>query len=83
MAKKKSLRVNCRSGLEGWQCPLQDNYDNFEEWAAYAEMYGLHRKLGFQTPLTAWNANPIIQGSVEPTDFCRIVRGKRCFAVIS
>jgi hypothetical protein len=72
-------QVKCRSGLTGWQAKIQDNYADFEEWRTFAEMYGLHRKLGFDAPDEAWEANPVIQGSVEPSDFCKIENGKRCF----
>jgi hypothetical protein len=80
MAKNEPLRVKCRSGVEGWQCHLQDNYEDCEEWAAYAEMYKLHLRLGYETPGAAWDANPLVQGSIEPSDFCRVVDGKRCFS---
>jgi hypothetical protein len=64
--------IKCRSGLQGYQCRLQENYDSFEQWEAYADMYSLHLKLGFKSPKTAWDANPIIQGSVDPSDFRKI-----------
>jgi hypothetical protein len=75
----KIKQVKCESGLTGYQCQLQDNYDNFSQWRAYAEMYGLHTRLGFKTVRGAWRANPVIQGSVEPMDFCKVVNGKRVF----
>lgn len=53
-----------------WRARLQDNYDNdFEMWMAYADMYGLAERLGFQSAEEAWDANPLIQGSVYPEDF--------------
>ncbi len=57
-----------------YRCRLRDNYDNdFEKFDAYAEMYGLHTRLGFETTEEAWEANPMIQGSVIPEDF-RVVK---------
>jgi hypothetical protein len=72
-------RATCRSGIDGYQCHLQDNYNSYEEWKAYADMYGLHHKLGFTSIRKCWDANPEIQGSVHPEDFCKIVDGQRHF----
>ena len=63
------MQVKCRTGLRGWQSPLLDNYADFAEFERYAETYGLHRRLGYRSPRAAWNANPTVQGSVEPSDF--------------
>jgi hypothetical protein len=75
----KTKRVRCRSGLTGWQSGLRDNYESFEHWVAYAEVWGLHFKLGFKTPQTAWRANPVVQGSVSAADYCKVVGGRRLF----
>lgn len=72
MKKNKIIRVRCRSGLFGFQCNLQDNYTNFEEFEACANMYGLHTRLGYKTILGAWKSNPVIQGSVIPDDFRKV-----------
>lgn len=53
------IRVKCKSGLSGWQSRLRDNYGSYDEWLAYAELFGLHIRLGFKTPLAAWRANPV------------------------
>ena len=66
------MQVKCRSGLRGWQCPLRDNYAEFAEFEQYAETYGLHRRLGYRLPRAAWNANPTIQESVNPSDFRKV-----------
>jgi hypothetical protein len=66
-------QVKCKSGLTGWQCRLRKNYNNsFEQFKAYAEMYGLHTRLGFKTIVGAWKSNPVIRGSVIPSDFQRV-----------
>ena len=57
------------SGRHGWRARLHENYSCYEEWSDYAETYGLHIRLGFPSPETAWAENPIIEGSVEPRDF--------------
>ena len=64
------IRYLVLKGNVMWQARLQDNYDqSFEQWVAYSEMYGLTERLGFNTAIEAWEANPIIQGSVLPEDF--------------
>lgn len=52
-----------------WTSKLQDNYQNLNEWKVYSDMYGLAKRLGFDSPESAWKANPTIQGSVNPKDF--------------
>lgn len=77
---KKETRVICRSGLTGWQQRLRSVYSNNKaNWLAAAETYGLHLKLGYQDAEEAWEENPLVQGSVQPSDYCKIVKGKRQF----
>lgn len=65
-------RAKCKSGLEGWQGRLQENYVHFAEFKMFAELYDLHHKLGYVTPKAAWEANPVVQGSVNPSDFRKV-----------
>jgi len=67
-------QVTCQCGLRGWQCRLRENYADFDEFKRYAETYGLHRRLGYSSPRAAWNANPVVQGSVDPSDFRKVKR---------
>jgi hypothetical protein len=62
-------RCICTSGLSGWRQSLQKNYGTFDDWEWHADTYGLHTRLGFKSPREAWDANPGIQGSVNPSDF--------------
>lgn len=58
----------------GWQCKLQKNYDNsFEQFEGYNETYGIATRLGFKSAQEAWDANPTIQGSTNPSDL-RVVK---------
>lgn len=66
-------QVRCKSGLTGWQGKLQENYSSFEEFEAYSETYGLAARLGYDDAQEAWDANPIIQGSVNPSDFRKVI----------
>lgn len=52
-----------------WKASLQSTYSSFEEFKAYSETFGLHKRLGYKTPLAAWKDNPVVQGSVEPKDY--------------
>ncbi|HEX7413528.1 MAG TPA: hypothetical protein VF411_05735 [Bacteroidia bacterium] len=63
-------KVKCKSGLRGFQCRLQKNYNSFEEFETYSGIYNLVQRLKFQTAKQAWQENPMIQGSTIPTDFC-------------
>jgi len=53
----------------GWHDTLHNVYSDFDEFEAYSEMYGLHRRLGYNTPEEAWEDNPHIKGSVKPEDY--------------
>jgi hypothetical protein len=57
---------------EKWTGRLQRQYTDFEEFAVYDGMYGLARRLGFDSAEEAWEANPLITGSTEPGDYRRI-----------
>lgn len=72
-------QVKCRSEIMGWQCRLRDNYVSFDEFRSMAQTYGLHKRLGFVSPLHAWQANPLVQGSTVPSDFCLVgeIKGKQ------
>lgn len=66
--------VICKSGLKGWQGRLRKNYESdFELFEAYSEIYAVASRLGFHSAEEAWEANPVIQGSVVPSDF-RVVQ---------
>lgn len=61
-----------------WRSTLRDNYDNdFGQWLAYSDMYGLAGRLGFTTAEEAWEANPTIQGSTDPQDFMVVPEDER------
>lgn len=61
--------ITLRSGRKGWRHRLRDNYHNdFSAWETCADCYGLADRLGMSIE-EAWEENPIIEGSVDPTDF--------------
>lgn len=66
-------KVKCKSGITGWQAKLQKVYSNLEEFIAYCENYNIHKRLGFKTPESAWNQNPVIEGSTCSSDL-RVVK---------
>lgn len=65
-------KVKCKSGLTGWQNKLQKVYSSFEEFVSYCGTYNIHERLGYSTPLKAWQANPTIQGSTNPDDLTKV-----------
>lgn len=65
-------KVKCLSGIRGWRGRLRENYSHFEEFQSYSTTNGLHLRLGYHTPEKAWEANPEIEGSVNPSDYRRI-----------
>lgn len=64
--------VKCKSGIRGWQAKLHEVYDSLEEFRSYAELRNIHGRLGFKNIVRCWNANPTVQGSVTPSDLCRV-----------
>lgn len=65
-------RVRCQSGLMGWRSRLRVNYVDFAEWNSCSNLYDLAGRLGFADTAKAWRANPVIEGSVDPSDFRRV-----------
>ena len=71
---RRVYAVRCDSGIMGWRTRLQNNYKNFEDWLFNSECWGLLDRLNrpkeyFADEREAWEANPIIQGSVNWSDF--------------
>ena len=64
--------VTCKSGIKGWQARLHEVYDSFEEFARITVVHNIHVRLGFKNLRRCWLANPIVQGSVIPSDLRRI-----------
>lgn len=62
--------------LKAWKGKLQKNYDDLEEFKSYDELYGLAKRLGFETAEEAWNANPTVSGSTNPADY-KVVEDKK------
>lgn len=65
----RTKRVKCESGLTGWQCRLRKIYTDYLDFLVFSRMYGLHERLGYVSARAAWQANPVVQGSVNPSDF--------------
>ncbi len=65
----KNKPHKCDSGITGWKGKLQDQYENFEDFEHCCGIFNNHERLGYKTPQEAWDANPVIQGSVIPSDY--------------
>jgi hypothetical protein len=58
--------------MKSWVSRLQDQYPGatgFVAFQGYCIQYNLHVRLGFNTPENAWDKNPLIGGSSNPSDF--------------
>lgn len=66
------MKVKCKSGVMGWRNRLRKNYASFEEFEAYDATYNLAARLGYKSAKTAWRYNPMIEGSVNPSDFRKV-----------
>jgi len=69
---RRVYRVRCQSGIIGWRTRLGNNYKSYADWKYNAEMWGLDSMLGFKSPREAWDANPVVEGSVNPSDFRKV-----------
>lgn len=69
--------IRCKSGISGWQSKLRKVYASFAEFESFSSIYGLHLRLGYKTPQSAWKVNPTVQGSVNPMDYQKVRAKKR------
>lgn len=69
---KRTYRIRCHSGIMGWRTRLRNNYSSFEDWEQYSDMWGLCLQLGYGTAKIAWDANPVIEGSIKAGDFRKV-----------
>lgn len=65
-------RVRCQSGIMGERSRLQSRYYSEEEFASYCEIYNLASRLGYADATDAWESNPIIESSVNPSDLRKV-----------
>lgn len=61
--------VKFDSGEIGIQSRLKEIYDNYDEFLVFNKMYNITERLGYNTPKSLWEDNPIFQGSSNPKDF--------------
>ena len=71
---KKEIEKESKNAL--WKDKLQNVYESLEDFKHWDEIYGLVERLGFETAEEAWEANPMIQGSVYPEDYKIVGGGK-------
>ena len=69
---KTKRQVRCQSGIKGLRTRIQNNYKDFESFEMYCELYGNHLRLGFTSPQEAWDANPVIELSVNTGDYRKV-----------
>ena len=64
--------VTCKSGNTGWQAHLHDIFLDYEDFRKHSDTYNLATRLGYTDSLTAWNANPVVEGSHNPSDYRKV-----------
>lgn len=52
-----------------WQRTVRENYETLEELRAYDSIYKVAKRCGFPSAKALWDANPVIGGSSNPSDF--------------
>src|SRR5260370_33806653 len=52
-----------------WRDKLQNVYQSLPEFENYSDVYGLAKRLGFESASIVWELNPIIEGSTDPKDY--------------
>lgn len=70
-------RVRCRSGLMGWRARLRNIHKSLSSLESAERCYGFARRIGLREDsckamLKLWERNPIIEGSVNPSDLRRV-----------
>ena len=65
------------SGLMGWEDRLRAGYADLEDFKKWDAKYSLASRLGFSSAKAAWEADPTIQGSIEPHDFALVSKYPR------
>jgi hypothetical protein len=66
---KRFYKVRLASGALGWRYRLQTLYPTFEEFKRYSDIYDLAQRLRGNSAIEVWNANPIVQGGLNLSDF--------------
>jgi hypothetical protein len=67
----------------GWRSRLRNVYMDFEDFKNYCEYYNIHKRLGYKTPESAWRYNPMVEGSVNPRDYCKVMKsGRRVYTEV-
>jgi hypothetical protein len=60
--------VKSPSGNLGWVGLLREFYVDLDDFRLNDKAYGIARRLGFKDAKEAWEANPCVRKSTDPTD---------------
>jgi hypothetical protein len=64
------------SVVNEWTDRLRTTYDNnFDEFQSLDRNYGIAKKLGYKSAREAWQKNPLIKGSTDPSDLEVVYEG--------
>lgn len=67
-------QVILKSGAKGHQRRLRSDYRNYGTFESYCEIYNLHKRLGYKTPESAWEANPLVESGTNPSDYRKVTK---------
>lgn len=67
------MAIRGKSGLKMWTSRVRKLYATLEECEAYCSAYGIADRLGYPDARALWDANPVIGGSVIPSDL-KVIR---------
>ena len=67
--KKEKTPIICQSGEIGMRKKVHEIYDDYEDFLHYNSMFNIVERLGYPSPKTLWEENPMIEGSSNPKDF--------------
>ncbi len=68
----RTYRVRTQSGIWGWRSRLRTQYSGFPEFNRNNQYFNLAARLSYETATDAWLANPVIEGSTNPSDYRRV-----------
>jgi hypothetical protein len=57
--------------MRKWKDKVRDVYGSLEELQSYDRHYSIAKRCGYSDCQSLWEANPVICGSVNPSDFGR------------
>lgn len=58
--------------MKTWKARVQSTYESLKELRQYNRVYAVAKRCGYRSAKAMWEANPVIGGSVDPSDFGKV-----------